>query len=69
MNIDEAIKALKIHEPCMCTQVKLATNVLYTEYNNLVREVARLAIETVKREKEVARLEGDILAWKLNHTK
>ena len=73
MKIDEALEILKIliidNTRDIYDFEDRAIVVLLTEYENLKKEVARLAIESVEREKEVARLEGDILAWKLYHTK
>jgi len=73
VKIDEALEILKIliidNTRDIYDFEDRAIVVLLTEYENLKKEVARLAIESVEREKEVARLEGDILAWKLYHTK
>jgi len=38
----------------------IATKVLLDEYKNLVKEVSRLAIESVEREKILARLEKEV---------
>ena len=71
MKIDEAIyilKELENNNSLWASEIKAIETIL-NERDCLIKEVARMAMESVKREKEVARLEGDILAWKLYHTK
>jgi len=71
VKIDEAIyilKELENNNSLWASEIKAIETIL-NERDCLIKEVARMAMESVKREKEVARLEGDILAWKLYHTK
>ena len=74
MKIDEALIIIRdmISEhiwDVLDTKEYKALTKLLDEYLTLRKEISRLAIESVEREKEVSRLEGDILAWKLYHTK
>lgn len=71
MKIDEAIYILKELENNNSLW-KSEIQAIYTVLNErecLLKEVSNLARESVEREKEVARLERDILAWQLYYTK
>ena len=70
MKIDEAIYILKKlgNNSYMWASETRAIETVINERECLLDEVARMARESVEREKELTRLEGDILAWKLYHT-
>ena len=76
MNIDESL-AIIFKMNNITEQESIALTTLIDEYNLLSKEVARMAVETFKREKELATLHSkietfsiitDILKKELNHS-